>query len=128
MSPPPSAVYLPDGVPHRRPRFSLRRRPQAFHDAFDARALFYDCFRHHDGRRVLLVGPPPVNLDYGAIGFAAGATKLAARFHSSLSVTVTELLEVPENASEIAVSFGDARFTVPVRSNRCADFAGTRTI
>ena len=29
---------------------------------FETRALIYDAFWHVDGKRVLLVGPPPLNL------------------------------------------------------------------
>jgi hypothetical protein len=112
----------------RRPRFALKRRPQAFLDAFDDRALFYDCFWHHDGRRVLLVGPPPLNLDYRAIVFEAGGTALVARFHSSLSVTVTELQDVPVEAREIIVSFHGDRFVLPIQPNHCDALAGRRLI
>lgn len=123
-----SAAFLPDGVPNRRPRFAFRRRPQGFRDAFESQALFYDCFWHHDGKRVLLVGPPPVNLDYDRMVFAVGGTLLHARFHTSLSVTITEVLDVPAGATELRVSFARTEFVLAIQSNECAAFAGSRMI
>lgn len=121
-----SPAYLSRAT--RRPRFALRRRPPSFHEAFEDRALFYDCFRHHDGRRVLLVGPPPVNLDYRSIMFEAGGTRLQARFHTSLSVTLTELGGVPPDADELNVAFEDDFFVLPIQPSYCADLEGRRLI
>ena len=115
-------------LPARRPRFALLPRPQAFVDAFEDRALFYDCFWHHDGRRVLLVGPPPVNLDYGAIAFRAAGQPLKARFHTSMSVTVTELAEVAADAREIEVSFNGEDMVLPIQPGHCEQLRGRRVI
>jgi hypothetical protein len=59
-----SAAFLPEKSPlRRRPRAAGRSRPEDFErDRFEARALVYDTFWHADGRRILLVGPPPLNL------------------------------------------------------------------
>lgn len=114
--------------PARRPRFALLPRPPAFVEAFEDRALFYDCFWHHDGRRVLLVGPPPVNLDYASIAFRAAGNALAARFHTSRSVTITELDNVPAETHEIAVSLRDEMLSLPVQPNHCDDLVGRRLI
>jgi hypothetical protein len=58
-----SAAFLPEQSPlRRRPRAPARHRPEAFEREFEDRALVYDAFWHVDGRRILLVGPPPLNL------------------------------------------------------------------
>jgi hypothetical protein len=123
-----SPAFLPDTGPLRRPRFALRRRPQTYVDAYESHALFYDCFWHHDGRRVLLVGPPPVNLDYTAIAFRAVDNKLASRTHVTASVCITELADVPAGTREIRVSFSGHDFVLPVQPNSCADLSGSRLI
>jgi hypothetical protein len=126
-----SAALLPAGV-RRTPRVPERRRPQAFHDAFDATSMFYDCFWHADGERVLLVGPPPVNLvaGYALATFAAlpARTKLRQRSYSSLSVMITELLDVPEGSTAIAVTFGRETTELPIRTNLSSQLAGARIL
>ena len=47
----------------RQPRWALHKRPARFFENFDAKTLFYDCFWHDDGQRVILVGPPWRNLE-----------------------------------------------------------------
>lgn len=123
-----SAAFLPDTAPPRRPRFALRPRPQSYLDAFESRALYYDCFWHHDGRRVLLVGPPPVNLDYSVITFRAAGTTLTSRTYITGSVCITELTGVPAGTPEIAVSFSGADFILPIQPNHCAELSGSRLI
>ena len=56
------AFLAADGPLRRLPRSPRKARPQEFLDRFEDRALVYDCFWHADGERVLLVGPPPMNL------------------------------------------------------------------
>lgn len=112
----------------RRPRFALKRRPPAFHDAFEDRVLFYDCFRHHDGQRVLLVGPPPVNLDYSRIVVEAGGSRLNVRFHVSRSVSIAEVEAVPEAVHELRVRFAGETFALAIQPSACPDLAGRRLI
>ena len=52
------AALSPDTPAGRVPRAKGRARPEAFAAAFDTRTLFYDCFRHAEGQRILLVGTP----------------------------------------------------------------------
>ncbi|MEO7224318.1 MAG: hypothetical protein ABIY37_17760 [Devosia sp.] len=126
-----SAALLPAGV-RREPRVQERQRPQSFHDAFDATSMFYDCFWHADAKRVLLVGPPPVNLvaDYALATFSAfpSRAKLRQKGHTSLSVMITELLDVPEGSSAIGVTFGQETIELPIRANRSAQLEGARIL
>jgi hypothetical protein len=126
-----SAAPLPAGT-KRAPRVPQRKRPQDFLDAFDATGMFYDCFRHVDGKRVLLIGPPPVNLvaDYYLARFTALPSQNAVtrRFHSSLSVMITELIEVPAESTAIAVRFGKETVELPIRANASRQLVGARIL
>ncbi|MDO8359692.1 MAG: hypothetical protein Q7T08_06595 [Devosia sp.] len=128
-----SRADLPAGSTLKRlPRSPRRPRPQAFLDAFDAQGLVYDCFRHADGRRVLLVGPPPVNLMHHWRGatFAVlpGRSTVRGRFHISVSVMITELLDVPQDAREIEMMFDGASHILPIQPNTSAELSGRRVL
>lgn len=124
-----SAAQLPVGV-RREPREPHRPRPQAFLDAFDATGLVYDCFRHADGQRVLLVCPPPLNLaaDYAGATFAASGATLRAKLHVSLSVMIIELRGVPESSNAIALTLAGQTRELPIRANRSGELAGARIL
>ena len=129
----PAPLFLPEGFGTMRlPRLSRRQRPQAFLAAFEARALYYDVFWHADGRRVLLVGPPPVNLKglYKAARFTAlpSGRVLRARRHASLSVMTTALADVPADTTAIAIAIGGIETRVPVGPNLSPSFAGRRIL
>src|SRR5690606_6082989 len=104
-----SPVRLPDtsGLA-RLPRHPRRPRPQAFYDAFDARQLFYDVFSHHDGRRVLAIGPSPRNLKPAleAARWTAlpSGSVLTARSFSSLSTMTTELSGAPGGTTHVRLT------------------------
>jgi hypothetical protein len=126
-----SAALLPAGT-RRELRVPHRKRPPSFVDAFDATGMFYDCFRHADGQRVLLVGPPPVNLvaDYARAAFTAlpSRTPLRRTFHTSLSVMITELRNVSADATMIAVTFGRETIELPIRGNLSGQLAGAKIL
>ena len=89
-----SAAFLAEGgALKREPRAPKRQRPQAFYEKFEAYALAYDCFWHADGERILIVGPPPLNLkrNWQAARFLAmpSGTDLKAESFASESVMVT---------------------------------------
>jgi hypothetical protein len=94
--------------------------------------MVYDCFWHSGGRSVLLVGPPPVNLvaDYALARFSAlpSRTVVRRRFHSSLSVMLTELLDVPPDSTTITVTFGRETIELPIRANQSAELAGAKIL
>lgn len=126
-----SAAVLPAGI-RRAPRAPTRSRPREFLEAFDAEGMFYDCFWHVDGQRVLLAGPPPVNVEagYRLARFAALPSRqaLTVRFHISLSAMITELGEVPDGSNAIEVSFGGETVTLPIQPNLSKQLAGKRLL
>ena len=115
----------------RLPRAPGRERPQAFHDAFDDRTLFYDCFRYRDGR-ILLVGPPPMNLRPAlrAARFVAQPSGAVLRpsFHASLSVMITALAEAPAGTERITVSIAGETLTLAVQPDVTGALAGRRLL
>ena len=114
-----AAALSADNPIKRAPRAPGRARPEEFWRAFDARTLFYDCFRHIDGARVLLVGPPPLNLKraFAAARYVArpGGEVLRPRYHESLSTMITELVGAPASATSIGVSIAGERFELPIQ-------------
>ena len=126
-----AALSLANGV-KRLPRVPGRERPAAFFDAFDAKTLFYDCFWHQDGQRILLVGPPPVNL--GSVFRSAryiakpSGARLTSRAHASLTVMITELRGAPADTTAIEVSIGGEQLQLAVGQNSCRDLAGSRLL
>ncbi|SFZ86282.1 hypothetical protein SAMN02983003_3462 [Devosia enhydra] len=129
----PSALFLPrDAGISRRPRLDKRPRPADFLDAFEAHALYYDIFWHADGRRVLMVGPPPVNLKglYKGARFTAlpSGRALKARRYRSLSVMTTALMDVPPDTTAIAVSMAGMEMQAPPGRSLVPAFAGRRIL
>lgn len=122
------AALSPDNAAGRRPRAQRRQRPAAFAAAFDTKTLFYDCFRHQDGQRILLVGPPPYGIDYRRAVFTAGGTTLTARYHRSLSTMVTELLGAPADAATVRATIAGETHELPVQPNSCAALAGRKLL
>lgn len=116
----------------RLPRAPRRPRPPGFFDRFEDRALVYDCFRHADGQRVLLVGPPPLNLmpEFRAARFTAlpSGTRVKPRFHRSESVMVTELEAVPAGARQIGMHMAGLDFTLEIGASGAEAFAGRRIL
>jgi hypothetical protein len=129
----PQPVFLPEHSALRRlPRKPDRARPEAFLAAFETRALYYDVFWHADGRRVLLMGPPPVNLAgaYRKAKFTAlpSGRPLSARRHPSLSVMTTELRDVPSGTEAIGIAFAGHQLVAPIGANLSPAFAGRRLL
>ncbi|HEV7718095.1 MAG TPA: hypothetical protein VGO70_03860 [Arsenicitalea sp.] len=128
-----SAAFLPAGSALlRRPRAPNRVRPGEFLQTFETRALVYDAFWHADGARVLLVGPPPMNLwpQIRAAHYLAlpSKTPLRARYHRSLSTMITELLAVPADTSEVVMSLAGHEFALLVQPSSANDLAGRNAL
>jgi hypothetical protein len=115
----------------RKPRLERRTRPQSFHDAFDGRTLFYDCFWYGDDT-ILLVGPPPLNLagELKRARFVAvpSGTVLRARFHASLSTMVTALTGAPAGTKGIRFSLAGEDFELAVQPSAARELAGRRLL
>jgi hypothetical protein len=99
---------------------------------FETRALVYDAFWHLDGRRILLVGPPPLNLlpqvrraRYLAL---PSRTALHVNYHASASVMLTELSGAPSGSTGIEMQVGHERFELPLQRNSAAELAGRRVM
>ena len=124
------AALSAESVAGRRPRSPDKPRPEEFTRGFDDRTLFYDCFWHMDGERILLVGPPPYGIDYKGATFIArpSGTQLTARLHASISVMITELSGAPAGTTAIDATVAGETLSLPVQSNSCADLAGRKLL
>ncbi|HEV7277738.1 MAG TPA: hypothetical protein VGN80_15765 [Devosiaceae bacterium] len=128
-----SAAFLDADRPLRRlPRAPRRPRPPEFHARFEDRALWYDCFWDHDGTRILLCGPPPMNLapllrraQYLAL---PSRTPLRPAFHRSLSTMITALDGAPAGTTAVAVTLEGQQFELPVQPSHAAELAGRRVL
>ena len=128
-----SPAFLPDASPLRRqPRAPHRDRPPAFHARYEDRALAYDCFWHKDGARILVVGPPPMNLRplYRAARYEArpSGAQLRPRYHASLSTMISALDGAPADTSAVIMRLGDEAFELPVQPGMTDAFAGRRVL
>ena len=117
----------------RLPRHPGRARPAEFLARYEALALFYDCFWHADGTRILLVGPPPLNLMPALRGARVVArpsgTPLRPRFFASAAVMLTELSGAPVGTEAVAVRLPDGQeFELPVQPSSAAALAGRRVL
>lgn len=129
----PSPAILPESSPLRRVMLEPQiEAPEQFVKAFDTRTLVYETFWHADGKRILLIGPPPLNLlsEWKAATYRAlpSRTMLAARRYVSLSQQVTALDGAPEGTTHIELSFGPHVFELVVNRNLATEFAGRRVL
>ncbi len=128
-----SAAFLPEGYQLvRSPRFSWRQRGAEFYRNFEKRALFYDVFRHQDGKQVLLAGPPPRNLlpmlKRAHYTFDGKKVRFKPRFFISQSVMIIALDGVPTEADTLHVSVDDLEFSLPIQKNFADELAGKRLL
>ncbi|MEO6013286.1 MAG: hypothetical protein ABIQ30_06845 [Devosia sp.] len=124
------AVLSADNSVQRLPRAPRRKRPASFGQAFDDRTLFYDCFWHDDGQRIVLVGPPPLNLKgaFADAHFSAAGVALKPSYFASLSVMITALSGVPIGISSIDVTIAGETFAIPVQPSSTQTLAGRRLL
>jgi hypothetical protein len=128
-----SPAFLPEHSPlRRRPRAPERHRPESFEREFEDRALVYDAFWHADGRRILLVGPPPLNLrpalDRARYVAVPSRKPLSAKTHDSLSVRITALEDAPAETTAIEMLLDGDKFELPVQPNVSPALAGARIL
>jgi hypothetical protein len=128
-----ATAFLPEDQPLRRlPRAPNRPRPPQFQARYEDRALIYDCFWHADGRRILLVGPPPMNLrpHYREARYTAlpSGTLLKARYHASLSTMITELDGVPAGTTAVRAELAGTAHELAVGDNFAQEFEGRRLL
>jgi hypothetical protein len=106
--------------------------PAEFLAAFDETTLFYDCFWDAEGKRILLIGPPPLNLkrewkDAIFRALPSGVNLVVGRT-VSLSQMVTILDGAPSGTEAISLTFGPHKFACEIRCNLAADFAQRRLL
>ena len=129
-----SAAFLPEGSALRRmPRGPRRPRPKDFLlRKFETRALVYDAFWHVDGKRILLVGPPPLNLwpPFRHARYLAlpSRTVLRSNYHVSTSVMLIELGGAPAGTTGVEMIFDHERFELPLQPNVSETLAGRRVL
>jgi hypothetical protein len=128
-----SAAFLAEDRPLRREfRAPQKPRPAAFVERYESRALVYDCFWHADGQRILLVGPPPMNLrpelDRASYTALPSGTPLRFAYHPSLSTMITELSGAPAGTMSVQMSVGGQSFELPVQPNASDALAGKRVL
>ena len=126
-----SSICLPrDSKTVRLPRAPKRKRSADFYDAFDAHTLVYDVFWHVDGNRVLLICPPPLNLEFAwrAADFVAlpSGQKLAANFVILRSTMTISLENVPKDTKKIELVFDGKAYTARVRENLSHELENSR--
>lgn len=108
------AAFGPANSHRRLLRHPGRKRPAAFRAAFDTRTLFYDCFWHADGRRVILVGPP-LRQTLALFTAEPGGMLLSARTYASLSTMIIELSGAAEFSTTVRARLGGEEFMLPIR-------------
>ncbi len=113
-------------------RHPLRERPEAFEAAFDELQIVYDAFWHLDGKGILLVGPPPLNLQRywktAQVLALPSGERLGVRIHSSLSTMIIELRGAPADTDCIELQFAGRTFTLPVQANLSRQTTGARVL
>ncbi len=125
----PSSVFLPEqGELRRLPRAPKRHRPQKFWDGFEDRALVYDVFWHLDNKQVLLVCPPPLNLEeyWLQASFKAmpSGQVLQPQIHNIRSSMTIALQDVDATQTHIEITFAGQKFVAEIMPNLADDFDG----
>ncbi len=114
----------------RLPRAAERKRGQKFYDNFDAHTLVYDVFFHQNDEQVLLVCPPPVNLEntWREASFYAlpSKEKLQADFFILRSTMTIALNDVPIDTKEIEINFNEKAYIAKVQPNLAEKFNSSR--
>ena len=128
-----SMAILPEASALRRkPRASMRARPQEFMNAFEDRILFYDCFRYGDDGQILLIGPPPHNLAdvLQAADFVAhpSGRSLNARMYPSRSTMITCLSDAPDDTTSVSFTLDDHRYHIVVQPDSTTPFSDRRVL
>ncbi len=128
-----SPVFLDTGAGlSRLPRVPDRKRPPQFYEQFEDRALFYDCFWHHNGASVLLVGPPPANLleHYKQAVFVVqpSGEEVSAEFFPSRSTMIARLAAVPADTTHIQMKFAGEAYQVALQPSLVDELAGARIL
>lgn len=128
-SPQLNRVDLPVGIERGLP--SSAQRSPAFLAHYERRILFYDVFWHADGKRVLMVGPPPIDLgpQYDAMICTAepSGTVLPIRAYRSERVELRAVTP-PPGTTHLTLSMGQEVQTAPIGASYAPFFSGARLL
>jgi hypothetical protein len=128
-----SPAMLPAGVERGlRPRTpGAPERSAAFLDRYERNVLFYDVYWHEDGQRIILQGPPPVDLAdlYRTLEISGepGGERLGMHSHHSANLHLYSV-RAPQGTTHLSVSLGGTVQTVAVGPNQSAFFANTNLL
>ena len=102
-------------------------RTEKFIASYERDVLFYDVFWHVDGGRVILIGPPPIDLaplyqEMTTVAVPSGRVVRLKRHHSRKVWLFSA--EVPEGTSHLDISFAGVVQRVEIGLNHSPFFAG----
>ncbi|MGV8833666.1 MAG: hypothetical protein ACOH2N_16975 [Devosia sp.] len=125
-----NAVMLPEGI-IRGLLPAKAERSAKFNARYERSVLFYDVYWSADGRRIILQGPPPIDLGayYGAARYVcqpSGAEVRARPFHSELVYLVA--LDAPVDTTHIDIVMGGTTQRAEVGQNHSPFFADTNLL
>ena len=129
-----SSAFLPeDSAIRRMPRGPLRPRPKDFVlSKFETRALVYDAFWHLDGKRILFVGPPPLNLwpQFKKARYLALPSRapLTVEYHQSASVLLSALHGAPAGTTAVELQIAGGTHELVLQPNLSPELAGHRVL
>jgi hypothetical protein len=128
-----SSAELPiESIFRRRPRRGWLKRDANFLQAFEDRVLLYDAFRDIDGKRILLIGPPPMSLmpEFNRAIFTAlpSGKNLSTKFHVSRSTIIIETCEAPRDTNSIKINICNEEFVLPVQPNHSQILTGKNVL
>ena len=119
-------VMLPQGL-QRGMIAASAPRSDKFIASYERNVLFYDVFWEHGGKRIILIGPPAIDLapHYRAARYVAQPSGVAvkAKAHHSSTVFVFSL-RPPAGTTHLDIELGGATQRVGVAQNHSDFFAG----
>ena len=128
-----SAVFLESTSELKRlPLAPGRKRGKSFWEQFEDRGLVYDVFWYGDKNRVLMVCPPPVNLEphWQKAVFRAlpSGEEVRATRHVLRSTMTIVLDDVPVGSEKIEIGFAGSKFVAPIQPDLTEIFADSKLL
>lgn len=124
-------VMLPEGAPRRGLVPTELERSEKFLASYERDVLFYDVFWDRDHRKILMIGPPAIDLaaHYRSATYRAlpSGRLLQPRGHHSKHVQLFSL-QAPPETTHLEVSFAGRVQQIVVASNKAEFFAGQKLL
>jgi hypothetical protein len=128
----PGPILLPQFTRLRRePTRPVALRDESFEQQFDATTLFFDAFHCEDGDRIVLLGPPLLNLApaFGAVHIVALPSRVRCAFDlRHLDRHMQAWVKAPRGTERLRFSGALGEFDVEVASPRPSPFRDRRVI